>query len=586
MNSIESVGPLNAAPRIDLSEVVRLRRRVSHAATSLKIIGFLSAMYLLVYSSGYFGFVPALLCAMLVPGLANATARRLRSGSVRAAALAAAWCLLWFGVNAFDGLPKALKGGLDVYSFLGGLVFGLPPMFLAWGLIAFARYHPSTTDGEATLLAHPWEEGLRIKVRPRFVRWTAGAVLFLVLSPLPYLWLWASQVTHEPTLVSDPDEQLGRMLGASMVVLAVVYWDVRIYRRARRKAMLPGSALIKKDARPIVLYLRSFHDDTAIRLRARATNGRILPERLVRVPFEEVVTDHLWGYGPVLAIGDPQQKDKTALLGAARDSATDADWQNRAIELMQQASLIVAIAGKTGGLAWEIDALVSRGFLSKFVLLLPPVNRREIEARWRFLASNTSSLPAEIDFDHTRAAIFPKGRLTLVRSDKARDWTYEAVLDQAALGILGTAQIRPATSPSLVTPESPFSKKLAREVLSFARSAFAFVAIGAVVFIVYGANLIRTEVARPYAHSGKDRDEFIAETINNCGEDSGLSGDALGRYCSCYAKRLADAITYGELEALLDSKPSILGRDLKASFNQKVKTASATCLKEALRQGR
>ena len=165
---------------------------------------------------------------MLVPGLANATARRLRSGSVRAAALAAAWCLLWFGVNAFDGLPKALKGGLDVYSFLGGLVFGLPPVFLAWGLIAFVRYHPSTTDGEAILLAHPWEEGLRIKVRPRFVRWTAGAVLFLVLSPLPYL-VAVGITRHARTDLSFRPRRATRAnVGASMVVLAVVYWGVRI----------------------------------------------------------------------------------------------------------------------------------------------------------------------------------------------------------------------------------------------------------------------------------------------------------------------------------------------------------------------
>lgn len=588
MDFRESVGSLDAAPRIDLSDVVRLRRRVSRAATSLRIIGFLSAIYILIYSSRHVGFVTALLGAMFMPGMAAAIARRLRAGSVRAAAFAAAWWLLWLGVTAFDALPKSLAAGLNVYSVLGGLVFDLPLVFLAWGLIAFIRYHQSTSaDRDGTLQAHPWEEGLRIKVRPRFVRWTAGAVSLLVLSPLPYLWLWASQFTREPNFVSDPAEQLGRMVGASVIAVAIVYWCVRIYRRARRKAMLPGSALVKKDARPIVLYLRSFPDDTAIRLRARATNGRILPERLIRVPFEEVVTDHLWGYGPVLAIRDPHTKDKTAPLGAARDSATDSEWQNRVIELMQQASLVVAIAGKTGGLAWEIDALVNHGFVSKFVLLLPPVDRQEIQARWRFLAGNASSLrlPADVELDRTRAVIFPKERLTLLCSDGARDWTYEAVLDHAALAILGTMQTRSATSGSLVTPETPFSRRLAQETWTLVRSACAFVAIGTVVFVAYGANLIRSEVSHPYARSSKERDEFIAETTNGCRADGGLPEGALGRYCSCYARRIADAITYGEIEALTDSKPSLLGRDLKASFNEKVKTASAVCMKEALGPG-
>ena len=59
---------------------------------------------------------------------------------------------------------------------------------------------------------------------------------------------------------------------------------------------------MKKDRRPIVLYLRSFQDDSEIKMSARVANGRILPERLIKIPFEEVVTDHLWGYGPVLPL--------------------------------------------------------------------------------------------------------------------------------------------------------------------------------------------------------------------------------------------------------------------------------------------
>lgn len=36
-------------------------------------------------------------------------------------------------------------------------------------------------------------------------------------------------------------------------------------------------------------------------------------ERLVKISFEELVTDHLWGYGPVVAIGDPRAKCKATL---------------------------------------------------------------------------------------------------------------------------------------------------------------------------------------------------------------------------------------------------------------------------------
>ena len=240
---------------------------------------------------------------------------------------------------------------------------------------------------------------------------------------------------------------------------AVLLWVVRIYRRARRKAMLPGRKLVKRDARPIVLYLRSFQDDSGIKLRARATNGRILLERLIKISFEELVTDHLWRYGPVLAISNSRAKDKLEPLGAAREYATDASWQDKVTDLMQQASMIVAIAGATQGFVWEIDRIARLGFLSKLVLLLPPVATEELMARWQCLASNANFLPrfprwpgkrpnierpnlsSEIDLLRTRAVIFTEGRPALILGDKRNDWTYEAVLDEAALmiGVFGVS---------------------------------------------------------------------------------------------------------------------------------------------------
>jgi hypothetical protein len=43
-------------------------------------------------------------------------------------------------------------------------------------------------------------------------------------------------------------------------------------------------------------------------------------------------------------------------------------------------------------------------------------------------------LPAQIDFARSRAVIFPKRQAALITGKKRNDWTYEAVLDEAALG--------------------------------------------------------------------------------------------------------------------------------------------------------
>ena len=96
--------------------------------------------------------------------------------------------------------------------------------------------------------------------------------------------------------------------------------------------------------------------------------------------------------------------------------------------------MIVAIAGRTQGLAWEIDTIVRLGLVSKFVLLLPPVDMQELEARWQYLASNASAvLPSEIDLVRARAVVFQNGNAALISGDKRDDWTYEAVLDEAAV---------------------------------------------------------------------------------------------------------------------------------------------------------
>ena len=182
-----------------------------------------------------------------------------------------------------------------------------------------------------------------------------------------------------------------------------------------------------------MLYLRSFHDDSKIKLRARATDGRILLERLVKISFEELVTNHLWGYGPVLAIGNPRTKGN---LWAARDYLTDESWQQTARDLMRQGSMIIAIAAATPGLAWEIGTLVELGFMPKFALLLPPLRSRELEARWQFLLGSAlgSRLPTQIDLSAYAPSCFQTA-IRFDRRNKRNEWTYEAVLDEAALVI-------------------------------------------------------------------------------------------------------------------------------------------------------
>jgi hypothetical protein len=450
---------LNAG-EFDVSAPARLRKPIRSAARALKMIGLFSAFTVAGYLDHYLGFVADLACAVVVVWCAFRVSKRLRSGSVLCAGLACAWCVAWAGIEAFDHLPKALRVNQDFYSVfytaVGASLFVIPLGFLARGLLAFRAlraYQKSARNAGDPLAHHPWEEGLYIRKHPRFVnKRSISGHFFVLLAPLPYLWVWATGKVSDS---GDVPYLIGRYTAVTCIALGTLAWGTLIYRRARKEAMLPGSELVKEDSRPIVLYLRSFHDDKKIKLRARATDGRILLERLVKISFEELVTDHLWGYGPVLAIGDPGTRGRPAPLGAARHFVTDASWQEAATHLMRQASMIVAIAAATPGLAWEIGTVVERGFMAKLALLLPPLESGELEARWQFLLSSAlgASLPSQIDLSRARALVFPGGHPVLITGNKRNEWTYEAVLDEAALLITNQP------SPSPVEPLAALETK-------------------------------------------------------------------------------------------------------------------------------
>jgi hypothetical protein len=433
-----AAGPLCPSRlRFDVSEVARLRKRVGHASSSLKFIALLLAIAVLFGLDTYVGTTVALVASALVGCGLFYTANRLRSGSAVGAMVAAAFWLLWAGFNAFDALPKASRNGIDGFSLFGMVMFLAPLYFLGLGLLEFTKHqrHASTTTlARCRVGLNPWETRVPVNRRPHFVnRSSTAAYLFLVLSPLPWLFFVASAIHGGAPTSPDSAEFLGRSI-ARIVMHAAAWLGVAyIYRHARRNAMLPGTALQRTDPRKPILYLRSFQEDNRSKLWARATDGRVFLERFVRITFEELITDHLWSYGPVVAIGDPAGRKKLAPLGAARDYATNTEWQRITIDLMQKASIIAAIAGKTQGLVWEIETIMRLGLGPKLVLLFPPTRTDELSRRWQFLVRsiNAVNLPARIDLVHTRAVLWPDGNPVLISGGGQNDWTYEAVLDEA-----------------------------------------------------------------------------------------------------------------------------------------------------------
>jgi len=483
-----------ATPQFDVSLPVRLRQRLGPAASSLEVVGLFSGAFLGATLAEY--SLPVALCsASLVAWFGFRSARSLKAGSTFSFGVAVVW---WMIAAAFVAkqIASFRFGG---YEAVGLLSMTVPTCLLARGLLAFWAYRPVARANHAAadpLRAQPWEGGARTKRRPRLLTLkSATAYAFLLVAPAPYLLVWS--VTRQSQIPADNvGDTIGYLAAQLGIGFLAVLWGVRLYRRARREAMLPGGELLKQDRRPLVLYLRSFRDDRIL-MRARATDGRILFERLAKISFEEVISDHLWGYGPVLAIADPNATPGPTPLGAARVYANDATWQERVIGLMHQASMIVAITGSGDGFAWEINTIARLGLLSKLVLVIPPAQywRRPKHlprtAPWQLPVNfgATPIPPLEMDLDRTRAAVFPRGCAALITADAANEWTYEAVLDEAALVIArdDAGRVRPGFSHPVWLDPPPqrtsfigLMLRLGVALLAVAIALFAFFAFALV----------------------------------------------------------------------------------------------------------
>jgi hypothetical protein len=423
----------------DVSRVTLLRKRLGNAGFSMKVIGLISAIGVAAYGSGHVHFVVALAFGILLLWFAFRLSKRLRSGDKSAARFITLWVVLFLAWDLIVVLPNELKGKIDFYGVTGVTMISLLIYLVIRGLLDLRAYRSGLTSSPGKfgpLTLNPWEDGGQGVTRkhPKFLnKRSFKAYVFVLLAPL--LWLVfkaaAFNSSYEPT---DPAERAGADTAGFVIGVGVWLVMIRLYRRGRRHAMLPGNKLLKSDTRDPVLYLRAFLDDSTIKLRARANDGRIFPERFVKISFEELVTDHLWRYGPVVAIGDPRARGKLAPLGAARDFEQDDTWQQKATDLMQQASIIAAIVGQTEGFLWEVNTIIELGFKPKLVLLLPPVKTENLRTRWDFLVQHVIGvkLPVNIDLTRTRALIFADDEVVAITADERNDWTYETVLDNAA----------------------------------------------------------------------------------------------------------------------------------------------------------
>ncbi len=145
---------------------------------------------------------------------------------------------------------------------------------------------------------------------------------------------------------------LDLLLAFAGYAVVLVAW--RLWRRSRRVEAVSADEAMALDARPPVLYLRSFRDDGVA---LAAQEGSALRRRLLRALSLPTPEEHLARIlahvGPLIAIGKPGEP--LPELGAARLYVSHDQWQQQVRALMQRAALVVVRVGASPGVLWEID---------------------------------------------------------------------------------------------------------------------------------------------------------------------------------------------------------------------------------------
>jgi hypothetical protein len=232
-----------------------------------------------------------------------------------------------------------------------------------------------------------------------------------------------------------PAQTLGSafgIIGFTLVALGAI-----IARLARRLAAIDAHQLMLRDARPPVLYLRSFGDDRLKLLTATLGRPSLIERFTLRRfdAFEEVIVRHLSRLGPVIAVNPPGTK--LAPLGAARETIDSADWQSVVAAWMARSIMIVFVAPPgqvTQGLRWELETVSANRHWNKTLLVVPPVPPEDLQRRWRgFLDACTRLFTSPLPAEDPRALVvaYRNSAWMVITADRRTEWSYSAALKQA-----------------------------------------------------------------------------------------------------------------------------------------------------------
>lgn len=136
-------------------------------------------------------------------------------------------------------------------------------------------------------------------------------------------------------------------------------------RRDQKAAEIFDSGL----AVPFALYLRPFKTTDRLNLSGLSTKWG-------GVDLESLIANACRPWGLLLGLGR-----KGDAVGAGKLCCSDDDWKEMFFQLSEAAIAIIVVPGVSGGTFFEIESIISRGFLGKTTFLMPPATELQLSER-------------------------------------------------------------------------------------------------------------------------------------------------------------------------------------------------------------
>jgi len=118
-----------------------------------------------------------------------------------------------------------------------------------------------------------------------------------------------------------------------------------------------------------ILFLQGSGEDLTLLLRSFADDKRRYGAGVSSYKLEELINWELGSNSRFVAIGDPSER--LLQVGALRTYATNDDWQDVFRRFVARSRTIVAIAGDTPWIRWELEELWWLGKLDRLMIVFP-----------------------------------------------------------------------------------------------------------------------------------------------------------------------------------------------------------------------